>query len=201
MGLDGGTNFNSVPDFAVLEIDLVPGFKEPIVAKIAHILRAAKNLENEFKAFAPRADEVPTMNIGMIRTYEDQVRVTGSCRLPHSVPEPLYQKWIADLGKACESRGATFRIRDSKRAFHVPKSSGFLNQCQEILKDLGQPSDPQTLSVATEASVLSRMGLECLVFGPGQSIGNSHAPNEKIKMSDLDLATQFYTRVIERICL
>jgi acetylornithine deacetylase/succinyl-diaminopimelate desuccinylase-like protein len=201
MGLDGGVNFNSVPDFAVLEIDLVAGFKDPIVPKIARILKAAKSLENDFRAFPSTEDESPSMNIGTIRTYDDQVRVIGSCRMPHAVPETLYQKWMTDLGNACESKGAAFRIRDYKKAFHVRKSSQFLKGCSEVLESLEFSGAPKTISVATEASVFSRMGLECLVFGPGTSVGNSHAPNEKIKLSDLNTATQFYSRVIERFCL
>jgi succinyl-diaminopimelate desuccinylase len=59
----------------------------------------------------------------------------------------------------------------------------------------------QKLSVSTEANVFSRLGVKCLVWGPGQSVGNSHAPNESIKISDLKLATEFYRRVIERYCL
>ncbi len=201
MGLDGGINFNSVPDFAVLEIDMVAGFKDPIVPKIAYILKKAKEVESEFKSFVDAEDgEAPTMNIGTIRTYDDQVRVVGSCRMPYPVPEELYQKWMSDLGKACEEKGAVFRIRDYKKAFHVPKNSDFLKGCGKILESLGRGAQPSAISVATEASVFSRLGLECLVFGPGQSIGNSHAPNERVRVSDLETATEFYRQVIERFC-
>lgn len=202
MSLDGGVNFNSVPDFAVLEIDMVGGFKDPIVPKVAHILKKAKDVESEFRNFADKeGDEVPTMNIGTIRTYDDQIRVISSCRMPYPVPEELYQKWMGDLGKSCEEKGASFRIRDYKKAFHVPKTSPFLKGCGAVLSELGKAPEPQAISVATEASVFSRLGLECLVFGPGQSIGNSHAPNEKIKISDLETATEFYRQVLGRFCI
>ena len=202
MSLDGGINFNSVPDFAVLEIDMVAGFKDPIVPKIAHILKKTKEVEAEFKNFVEKEeDDTPTMNIGSIRTYDDQIRVIGSCRMPYPVPEELYQKWMSDLGQSCADKGAAFRIRDYKKAFHVPKSSEFLKGCGEILSSLGHDAQPQAISVATEASVFSRLGLECLVFGPGQSIGNSHAPNEKVKISDLETATEFYRQIIKRFCL
>lgn len=201
MGLDGGINFNSVPDFAVLEIDMVAGFKDPIVPKVSYILKKTKEVEAEFKSFVDgEGDEIPTLNIGAIRTYDDQIRVIGSCRMPYSVPEELYQKWMSDLGQACEAKGAAFRVRDYKKAFHVTKNSEFLKGCADILEGFGKDARPGAISVATEASVFSRLGLECLVFGAGQSIGNSHAPNEKVKLSDLETATEFYRQVIERFC-
>ncbi|NQZ00843.1 MAG: M20/M25/M40 family metallo-hydrolase [Bdellovibrionales bacterium] len=201
MDLDGGVNFNSVPDTAVLEIDLVAGFRDPIVPKISAVLKRAKQVESEFKAFSDDPLETPTMNIGMIRTFEDQIRVTGSCRMPHSVSDETYKAWMQKLGEACEVVGGVFRVRDYKPAFHVKKTSDFLKGAQSILQELSdEQTVPQVMSTASEASVFSRMGVECLVFGPGVSYGNSHAPNEKVLLSQLDKATEFYSKCIERFC-
>lgn len=201
MDLDGGINFNSVPDSSVLEIDLVAGFKDPIVPKLAHVLERAKEVEAEFKQHSEDQMEVPTMNIGMIRTFDDQVRVTGSCRMPHSVSEEEYQSWMGQLGEACTKVGGSFRVRDYKSAFHVKKSSEFLKGCMHELKPLSIGKDePGVISTASEASVFARMGIECLVFGPGVSYGNSHAPNEVVKVSDLESATDFYKKCIKRFC-
>jgi acetylornithine deacetylase/succinyl-diaminopimelate desuccinylase-like protein len=65
----------------------------------------------------------------------------------------------------------------------------------------GQEIGPQVISTASEASVFGRMGVECLVFGPGESYGNSHAPNEMVSLSQLDQAIAFYGKCIERFCL
>ncbi|MCB0408148.1 MAG: M20/M25/M40 family metallo-hydrolase, partial [Bdellovibrionales bacterium] len=109
--------------------------------------------------------------------------------------------WMTRLGKACEEAGSSFRILDYKKAFHVAKTSEFLQGSCEILKGLNQSAKPQTIAGATEASVFSRLGLECLVFGPGKSLGNSHAPDEKVSIDDLELAIEFYKKAIERFCL
>ena len=201
MDLDGGINFNSVPDTAVLEIDLVAGFKDPIVPKIARVLERAKTVEAEFQQHTSEPMEVPTMNIGMIRTFDDQVRVTGSCTMPHSVSEEEYQSWMGRLGESCVEVGGSFRVRDYKPAFHVKKNSDFLTGCLEELKpmQIGNES-PGVISTASEASVFARMGIESLVFGPGLSYGKSHAPNEVVKISDLETATEFYRRCIKRFC-
>src|SRR5690606_19347226 len=67
MDLDGGISYNSVPSSAVLEIDLVATFKDPVVPKLFHVLNAAREVENKFKKFhAEESDNSrPTMNIGM----------------------------------------------------------------------------------------------------------------------------------------
>lgn len=205
MELDGGISFNSVPSTAVLEIDMVAGFKDPIVPKISNILKAAREVEKEFilhgKEYNGKQGATPTMNIGEIRTYDDQVRVTGSCRMPHSVSERAYEGWMRRLGEACESQGATFHVKDYKKSFKVSDSSEFLKSCSEILEEMKMDQAPSKISVSTEASVFTRLGIECLVFGPGESVGNSHAPNERVKVKDLEKAVEFYKRAIERFCV
>jgi acetylornithine deacetylase/succinyl-diaminopimelate desuccinylase-like protein len=54
---------------------------------------------------------------------------------------------------------------------------------------------------STEANVFNRFGVECVVVGPGQGVGNSQAPNESIKLSELHQATEFYRRMLEELCL
>lgn len=105
------------------------------------------------------------------------------------------------LETAVQAVGATFRVRDYRKGFQSDSESEFACSTQAILKELGLDSKPQKITVATEASVLSRLGIECLVWGPGQSVGNSLAPNESIKISDLTTAIRFYGRCVERFCL
>ena len=142
-----------------------------------------------------------TMNIGMIRTFEDQVRVTGSCRLPPSVPPAALTMWMDKLRVACEEKGSTFRVRDAKSSFYTHPESQWTQDLQGILVEMGLSSELKKLLVSTEASVFHRLGIECMVCGPGQSVGNSHQPNESINIDELEKAIQFYQRVLERFCL
>jgi len=203
MDMDGGVNYNSVPSSSVLEIDLVGGFQDPIVPKIHHILAAFRAVEDEFQKY-PDPDfplAAATMNIGMIRTFEDQVRVTGSCRLPPSVPTGALTAWMDRLRIACEEKQSTFRVRDAKTSFYTTPESPWVRDLQGILVEMGLSSELKKLLVNTEASVFHRLGIECVVCGPGQSVGNSHQPNESINIDELEKATQFYQRVLERFCL
>lgn len=203
MDLDGGVSYNSIPIHGILEIDTVAAFKDPIVPKISRVFSRAKELERELKEFHEEGFDppYPTVNLGMVRTSEAEVRFTGCCRLPPSVTDSVYEGWMKKLEMAVQSVGATFRVRDYRKGFQSDSGSEFARSTQSILGELGLDSKPQKITVATEASVLGRLGIECLVWGPGQSVGNSLAPNESIKISDLTTAIRFYGRCVERFCL
>lgn len=203
MDLNGGINYNSVPSHAMLEIDTVAGFKEPVLPKLSKLYGRILELAEELKGFVEEGftPPYPTVNLGMIRTSETDVRITGSVRLPPSVTDRIYEGWMKNLEGAVQAAGATFRVKDYRKGFATSPESDFVLQSQAILKEMGLGAAPRKMSVATEASVFSRLGIECLVWGPGQSVGNSHAPNESIKIGDLRLATEFYKRVLERFCL
>ncbi len=203
MDLNGGINYNSVPFSAVLEIDTVAGFKDPMLPKITKILRGLKALEAQLSQFQEQGFQPPhpTMNLGMIRTFEAEVRIIGSCRLPPSVSDEVYDGWMKNLEQAVQSAGATFRVKDYRKGFTSDPESPFVLGVRDILLGMGLDSDLEKMALASEANVFSRLGIECLVWGPGQSVGNSHAPNENIKIENLKVAVDFYKRVIERFCL
>lgn len=203
MDLDGGINYNSVPSSAVLEIDVMGGFKDPIVPKLANLHAALLKLQNQLERVRDERFDPPhpTMNLGTIRTNEDGVTLQGSCRVPPSVNDQAYEQWMGILQQACQANAATFRVREYRKGFEVSSHSDLVRVASETLTQLGLKSAPGAFAGATEASVFHRLGVECVVWGPGLSVGNSHAPNECIKMRDLDLAVDFYRRFLEGFCL
>lgn len=203
MDLSGGINHNSVPAQAILEIDTVAGFKDPILPKISRIYSGLLELERDLKGFRESGfePEHPTMNIGMIRTNEAEVRMTGSCRLPPTVTDAIYEGWMKKLAVAVQEVGATFRVKDYRKGFSIDESSEFVSGTQQILAKIGLSPKTARVAMSCEANVFIRLGVECLVWGPGQSVGNSHAPNESIKIKDLRMATEFYRAIVERFCL
>ncbi|MGE4130648.1 MAG: M20 family metallopeptidase [Bdellovibrionales bacterium] len=203
MDLSGGINDNSVPASAFLEVDLVAGCKDPLLPKILKIYSSLQTLQTRLLEFQEVGMKPPhaTMNIGRIRTNEAEVVLSGSCRLPPSVTDSVYQAWMSDLDSAVREGGATFRVKDYRRGFQTPENTKFVQQAQDVLNDMGLGSQLAKIALTSEANVFARLGVECLVWGPGQSVGNSHAPNERISIKDLELAVEFYRRVIERVCL
>jgi acetylornithine deacetylase/succinyl-diaminopimelate desuccinylase-like protein len=203
MEIEGGTNYNTIPAHAILEIDMVGGLRDTISTKIASIIHAISEVEKRFKFFADSefTPPEPTLNIGLIRTFEDFVKISGCVRLTPSVTHEVYVEWMEILRKACEAVGAVFRVTDYKQPFKTSLEEPLLKICQGELQKMGLPTHCGAQSVANEANVFSRFGIASVVIGPGRGVGNSHAPNEHVKIEDLDKAAQFYKAVLERVCL
>ena len=200
MDLDGGVNYNSVPESAVLEVDFVAGFKEPLTPKLAKIFTVLKEMRMELANFSDTNYEPSTASftLGIIRTSEDGVRLQGCCRLPPSFKEETYNQWVKYIQDVCEHTNATFNVMDYKKGYAGDPRSALAQRAISYLKQLGLPDVPSKSAVATEGNILSRLGVECLVWGPGTSVGNSYAPNESVKMTDLQSAVDFYECFMKR---
>ena len=198
--LDGGVAYNSVPASAVLEIDLVPGFKKPITEKIAAIVEASKKMERELVA----ASEGPlkaNMNIGLIRTFEEDIRVITSCRFPPSISDGQFSAWMDEWALICERNESQMRVIDYKKPFSLNCEHEWVKSLQKIAAQVGLDQTLGTIETATEASVFQRLGVDCVVFGPGQGIGNSCAPDERVHLDELERAKNFYQALFEQVCL
>jgi succinyl-diaminopimelate desuccinylase len=161
-----------------------------------------RTVEADFKNHRSPVDGTfATLNVGTVRTAEHAISVVGSCRLPPGHSNAVYEGWMEELKAASLKQGATFSVRDLKPPFTTAPDSTFLQGCNGILSEMGLSSEPTSSPSTTEASVLHRLGIECIVFGPGQSVGNSHEPNERVSMKELELAVEFYRRVIKKFCL
>lgn len=203
MEIDGGVNYNSVPGHALLEIDVVTNTAKPIVAKINQIHAAIRALDKEFLKFADEnfTPPHPTLNIGLVRTYEDHVLIAGSCRIPPMISQETYEGWMSQLREICEGIGAQFRVTDYKKPFRTVENSSLVKGCREELQAMGLVSELTTQPSTNESSIFSRTGVECLCFGAGKREGNVHTPTEHVAVEDLHKAIDFYKRVIERFCI
>lgn len=202
MEIDGGTNYNTVPSHAFLEIDLSP-MKRPIALKIQNIYKVIQELEQEFKNYQdPDFDpSYPTLSIGIIRTYEDHIFISGNCRIPPNVTQVIYETWMKRLQGVCQQNEAQFRITDYKKPFRTLSNSILVKGCLDELRRLGLSDKCVAQASSNEASIFSRVGIDCVCFGPGVRENNVHTPSEHVAIEDLKMATQFYERVIERFCV
>lgn len=73
--------------------------------------------------------------------------------------------------------------------------------CREAMDAAGVPAVFDKKATSTEAAQFFGAGYEAVVFGPGVSHGNSHGPNEHNLLEQLEKATAFYEKLIERVCL
>jgi succinyl-diaminopimelate desuccinylase len=203
MEIDGGVNFNTVPSHAFLEMDLASGHHDAMASKISTIYREIKNIEQEFLKYQdPQfSPSHPTLNIGIVRTLQDHVFISGNCRIPPMVANETYESWMAHLTQTCASVGAEFKVTDYKRPYHTEPESILVRGCLAELGEMGLRTETTAQSSTTEASLFSRMGIPCVSFGPGKRDGNIHTPQEHVDIEDLNKAVEFYKRVIKRFCL
>ena len=61
----------------------------------------------------------------------------------------------------------------------------------------GVPIAHSVKTGCTEAGVYAAAGLHAVVFGPGPSAGNIHAPNEYNLLSEVESAVRFYAALLE----
>ncbi len=202
MEIDGGTNYNTVPAHAFLEVDVTP-VKQPMTKRLQAVYQAIKGLEKEFKNYHDPEffPSHPTLSIGIIRTYEDHVFLSGSCRIPPNITQSVYEGWMKKLQAICETHSSVFRVTDYKKPFRTMPNSILVKGCLDELRHLGLPYQCMTQPSSNEASIFSRVGIECVCFGPGVREGNIHTPNEHVAIDDLKKTISFYERVIERFCL
>lgn len=67
------------------------------------------------------------------------------------------------------------------------------------LRDLVGQSETITVSFATDAGWLQRLGLDCAIFGPG-TIEVAHKPNESLPKSELAAARGLLARTVRQFC-
>ena len=76
-------------------------------------------------------------------------------------------------------------------ALETPADARAVQVAADVAKSLGLDPRPAGVPYGSDASKLSRHGLDCLVFGPG-SIDQAHAAVEWIETSQVEAAAEFY---------
>ncbi len=203
MEADGGVNFNTVADSAFIELDFSPQLKFSMLQKLKKFNENVMVLEERFKEKPDPSFDPPfaTLNIGRIASSEEGLLLDGCVRTPPVVSEETYLKWIREFKESCRSLGGHLKILDYKHPFSTPEDSELLRESQNVLQSLDRSSECSPQSVTTEANVLSKHGVECVVFGPGQLENNLHTAHESVAIEDLKAAREFYSQLLERMCL
>lgn len=201
--VDGGTRFNMVPNQAMVEVDFTSHVKELTSVKLNKIYRVLQEVENDMKELTDTAFEPvhSTLSMGIIRTTEDYIRIGGSCRILPNITQEQYEIWMKKIQSICIEVGAEFKITDYKRPFRTQENSVLIKAAQSLLNKQGLDSQCRSLASTNEASLFSRLGIECICIGAGARDGNVHTPEEHVKIEDLSKMISFYEQMIERFCV
>jgi acetylornithine deacetylase len=177
---------------------------EPAAEVIAALARLRRELQAAGAPHAELFSEVPFVPLNV-------ARVRGGAAI-NVVPD----RCIVELGvralPGVDSRQLAERIEQAARAAAAPFVPDF-----EVLADsppllvaedapvlrrlcslVGQ-REHATVSFATDAGWLQRLGMDCVVFGPG-SIDAAHRPNEFVPKADLAKARDVLGRAIAACC-
>lgn len=200
---DGGTRFNMIPSQAMVELEMVSYVKNLCLVKLNKIYRVLQEVEKDMKLFQDKEFEpnFSTLSVGIIRTFDDYLLLGGSCRILPNITQDQYETWMEKIKKVCEECGAQFSITDYKRSFRTNENSVLVKTAQNILEKMGLDSKCKTLASTNEASLFTRLNIECICIGAGVREGNVHTPEEHVKIRDLEKATHFYEQMVERFCL
>lgn len=201
--MDAGTRQNMIPNQAMVELDVTASFKDPVIQKINFLYSAMNDVQIEMKSVVDHAftPEHSTLSIGLVRTFEDHILIGGSCRILPNVKQEDYEKWMKMISTACEKVGAEFNLQDYKKPFRTDEKSILIKGAMAELEKLGQKSQCTSLASTNEASLFSRIGIECICVGAGKRENNVHTANEHVEIKHLELMTTFYQKMIERFCL
>ncbi len=200
---DGGTRFNMIPNQAMVEVDLASHVKNTTLQKLNKIYLALQQVEQDMLEVVDHEFEPQhsTLSIGIIRTFDDSLLLGGSCRILPSVSHDQYEKWMLKIQKVCEDCGALFRITDYKKPYRTSDNSILIKTAQSILQKMNLDSNCRSLASTNEASLFSRVNIDCICIGAGLREGNVHTAEEHVKIEDLEKATLFYQQMLERFCL
>ncbi len=203
VSLEGGASATQLPTTAWLEVELSDGIRQSVIPKLVQLYDLLQHFAAEFRAITCAGFEPAhsTFNLGSARTTSDGIRIAGSCRFVPNVTADHYQKWLGDLQRGCENLGGKFELVDFREPFHGEENGALSREFQGVLQEFGLETGCVPAKTCSDANILSRFRVETLVFGPGQSVGDSQVENEHIRISDLEKAVQIYRRGIERMCL
>jgi len=204
MGMDGGVLHNTVAEHSLIEFVPSGSIKDNIADKLLSVYGSLLELKQQFKKYphAGFATQVSTLNIGKIRSSKSGVTITGNCRLLPSVPEKEYKSWMRDLKNNCSKEGAKFSLKRYIPSFNQKLDTDFVKKSYDVAASQELNSGKiKSSPICTEANLLKKHNIDCLLFGAGVVLGNSHEPNESINLSSLNKSTEFYKKLITQVCL
>jgi acetylornithine deacetylase/succinyl-diaminopimelate desuccinylase-like protein len=96
---------------------------------------------------------------------------------------------------------AEIRCLRADAPLHTPEDTPLLQDILRAQRRLGLGRRIGTKATCTEAGLLSAAGLDSVVLGAGNSVGNVHRPNEFTSVSELLQARDLYREIIRARCI
>ena len=199
MNVDGGVLHNTIAEHSLIEFVPSGSIRENITDKLLFVYRELTKLKEKFRQYPHNgfATKFSTLNIGKIRSSKLGVVITGNCRLLPSVPEKEYRSWILELKQACSKVNSKFSLKRYIPSYNQNLDISFAKKAYSVAESNGlNKGEIKSSPICTEANLMKSYNIDCLLFGAGLGLGNSHQPNESISLSALKKSTEFYKELI-----
>lgn len=189
----GGVANNIVPESCEARLSAERGPEsEKLIALWTGLKQLAKSLGARRDArFNPNQN---TLSVNVARMAGNLLELSFDIRLLPAANVKEIQSKVERLAKA---NGAKILFLAIDPPLEGKKDGKFLKAAARQLKMCGVKPAARTKASSTEAAVYGQHGAEAIVFGPGVSIGNVHKPNEHNLLSQLEIATRFYTGMLQ----
>jgi acetylornithine deacetylase len=178
---------------------------EPTAEVIAALARLRRALAAEGAPHAELFPEVPfvPLNVGRVQGGAAINVVPDRCTVElglRALPGVDSRRLAERVEQAARAAAAPFvpevEVLADSPPLLVPEEAPLLRRLCSLV---GQ-RETATVSFATDAGWLQRLGMDCVLFGPG-SIDAAHRPNEHVPKADLAAARAVLERAIAGCCL
>jgi len=210
--LNGGVGTNIIPPKAWMTLSA----RKSIKAKTKHIVfpkEAVVQIYREHQKIVKRMQQRKspsispkhmTSNPTITQTNKNCLRFVFDFRLlPGQSIKKIHSEWNNKIKKIVHPyRDLRFNltIERDNMPLDLDKNHRLSVFCKKALRHNGLQAKMVTKPSCTEAGFYNHWGVPSIVLGPGEAGANIHAPNEKVKVSEVVKASKVYQTLIHTIC-
>lgn len=178
---------------------------EPAARAVVALSHLRDDLMNERPAHSEHFPEAPfvTLNVGQIEggtvanIIPDRCAIELGVRpLPGMRMEEILSRVREVVENALVEEEFSFELVNESPALLLAEDASIYRQ---LCRQTGQ-ADSISVSYATDAGWLERLGLDCVIFGPG-SMDTAHKPNESLPVEQFSRAAELLREVVDRRCV
>ncbi len=171
------------------------------------LYRATSELTQRARSMTSAEYDPPfsSVNNGIVSMAHGELIFVVDAR---GAPGTMLEEALALYGRrldqiAAERPGLSGEVDHSLRArpYRPEPTSRLLSVVHKVLEKHSIASELGFMSATTEAPVYQAAGMDVVVLGPGEAVGNIHRPNEKVAIADLDKAVEIYVDIVRAWCL
>lgn len=205
--MEGGEAANVIPGRA----SLVLAKGGPALFPASLLLACHGAVQTVLKKFTAYKDasfhpSTVTSNFGMARRSGNTLSLTFDFRLlPGLSMKRIFSDLEKELAKRFSPHVKGFRLKVWLERDNPPLDGRRDDPCvrfgRRLLRMSGLEERLSVKPACTEAGIYAEWGVPAMIFGPGESAGNIHAPNESVSLREMERAVRFYACAIREVCV